>query len=271
MIGLLISFATMSILTSTPHWTITFQDEFDGKAGVAPSREHWARDLGGGGFGNHELESYTDGNSNAFLDGKGNLIIEARKETTTGADGITRAYSSARLLTKSKFSQKYGRFEARMKIPRGQGIWPAFWMLGEDIDHRGWPACGEIDILESIGPVAKTVYGTLHGPGYSGGSGIQGRYNSEAPLSDDFHVYGIEWEPNVIRWYFDGKCYSTVTRERVGTHGWPFDQPFFIIMNLAVGGDWPGNPDATTTFPQRLVIDYVRVYEQSGSLEALER
>ena len=254
----------MSIITTKPNWTITFQDEFDGKAGHAPSVSNWIRDLGGGGFGNNELESYTDGNANAFLDGKGHLVIEARKEPTTGSDGIKREYSSARLLTKGKFSQKYGRVEARIKIPRGQGIWPAFWMLGDDIGTAGWPGCGEIDILESVGPVAKTVYGTLHGPGYSGGSGIQGKYLSEKPLSDDFHIYAIEWEPGEIRWFFDDKCYSTIKRERVGEKGWPFDQPFYIIMNLAIGGYWPGNPDATTTFPQQMLIDYVRVYKQTS-------
>jgi beta-glucanase (GH16 family) len=262
MLSLLTTLVTMSIATTTPHWTLTFQDDFDGKAGTAPSTAHWARDLGGSGFGNNELESYTDGNSNAFLDGKGNLIIEARKESTTGADGKTCAYSSARLLTKGKFSQAYGKFEARMKIPQGKGIWPAFWLLGESISHGGWPNCGEIDILESVGAAPMTVYGTLHGPGYSGGSGIQGHFAVDKPLSDDFHTYAIEWEPNEIRWYFDGKCYSTVTRDRVANHDWPFDKPFFIILNLAVGGYWPGNPDNTTTFPQRLIVDYVRVYTQ---------
>jgi len=136
-------------------------------------------------------------------------------------------------------------------------------MLGDNIAKVGWPTCGEIDILESIGPVAKTIYGTLHGPGYSGGQGIQGRYHSDKPISEDFHVYAIEWSPNEIKWFFDDHCYSTVTPAETKGHPWVFDQPFFIIMNLAVGGDWPGYPDATTTFPQRMLIDYVRVYNKA--------
>ncbi len=251
----------MTTVTSTPIWTLTFQDDFEGIEGTAPSTARWGRQLGGSRFGNNEWQSYTDGNANAFLDGKGNLIIEARKEPTTGDDGIACNYSSARLTTKHNFSQKYGRFEARMKIPQGQGIWPAFWMLGENIDECPWPACGEIDIFESIGPVAKTVYGTLHGPGYSGGDNIQGIVECESSLAHDFHVYGVEWDSNEIRWFFDGQFYVTITRKQVGDNDWPFDQPFYILLNLAVGGNWPGYPDASTTFPQRLVVDYVRAYQ----------
>ena len=263
MVSFLISLIAMTFISHKPNWKITFEDNFDGAAGSAPSKAHWLHDVGGGGFGNNELESYTDGNSNSFLDGKGHLVIQARKEATTGPDGIKRDYSSARLLTKGKFSQKYGRVEARMMIPKGQGIWPAFWMLGDDIGAAGWPNCGEIDIMESVGPIAKTLYGTLHGPGYSGGDGIQGKIESATSLADGFHVYAIEWEPGEIRWYLDDKCFSTIKQERVGQKSWPFDQPFFLIMNLAVGGYWPGNPDATTTFPQQLVVDYVRVYKQT--------
>ena len=263
MLGLLVSLIAFSPATHSARWTLTFEDNFDGPGGTAPSKAKWARDIGGSGYGNNELESYTDGNSNAFLDGKGDLVIQARKEPTTGPDGIKRNYSSARLLTKGKFAQKYGRVEARMTIPEGKGIWPAFWMLGEDIGTSGWPNCGEIDILESVGPVAKTVYGTLHGPGYSGAQGIQGKLESTKSFADDFHVYAVEWEPGEIRWYVDSTCFSTVKRERVGAKGWPYDQPFFIILNLAVGGYWPGEPDPTTRFPQQLVVDYVRVYRQS--------
>ena len=264
MIALLLCLGAM-VSTQEPRWTLTFDDEFDGPKGTAPSTSRWARDLGGRGFGNNEMESYTDGSANAFLDGEGHLVIEARKESTTGADHITKPYSSARLITNGKFSQKYGKIEARIKIPRGQGIWPAFWMLGADIGTAGWPGCGEIDILESIGPEAKIAYGTLHGPGYSGGNGIQGRYHSEASLADDYHVYGVEWRPGSIKWFVDGNCYSTVTPDQTHGHPWVFDQPFFIILNLAVGGYWPGYPDATTTFPQRMLVDYVRAYEKSVS------
>jgi len=242
-------------------WEMTFHDEFDGKEGTAPSVSKWVRDLGGRGFGNNELQSYTDGPANAFLDGKGNLIIEARKEPTTGKDGITREYSSARLKTQGTYAQKYGRVEARMKLPRGQGIWPAFWMLGGDIDKAGWPKCGEIDIMESIGHQPNRLYGTLHGPGYSGDHGKSKNIEVAKPLGDDFHVFAIEWDPESIRWYLDDKLYSTVKPSDVAPNAWVFDQPFFVIMNLAVGGNWPGNPDATTVFPQRLVVDYVRLYK----------
>jgi len=253
----------MSIAPFNLQWTLTFEEEFDGPVGSAPSPHLWGRELGGGGFGNHELQSYTDGNRNAFLDGKGNLVIEARQEMVTGEDGITASYSSARLSTKGRFSQTYGKFEARMKIPRGQGVWPAFWMLGDSIDEIEWPDCGEIDIMESIGSVPTILYGTLHGPGYCGGQNLQGRYELHEPLSEKFHTYGVEWEPGQIRWYFDGELYSTISREDVADRSWPFDRPFFILMNLAIGGDWPGVPDATTTFPQRLVVDYVRVWSLS--------
>jgi beta-glucanase (GH16 family) len=243
------------LLAAAPQWKMTFHDEFDGQANAAPSTERWTRDLGGGGFGNNELESYTEGNKNAFLDGHGNLIIEARKEPTRGKDGISRDFSSARLKSTGLFSQAYGKFEARVKIPHGKGIWPAIWMLGDNIGTVGWPTCGEIDILESIGEKADIAYGTLHGPGYSGGAGKQGKFLSKESLAAKFHVYGIEWEPEVIRWYVDGKLYHTVTRKDIGSNKWVFDKPQFLIMNLAVGGGWPGSPDETTVFPQRLVID----------------
>ncbi len=253
----------MSLATTKSTWILTFSDDFDGPAGSPPSSKFWNHNLGGGGWGNNELESYTDGSSNSFLDGDGHLIIEARKEKTTGTDKIEREYSSARLVSKGKFSQKYGRIEAKIKIPQGQGIWPAFWMLGENIDEVGWPVCGEIDILESIEVVAKTAFGTLHGPGYSGDSAITRKFESKIALADDFHIYAIEWSQNEIRWFIDEHCYSTVTPETVKGQDWVFDQPFFMILNLAVGGNWPGNPDSTTTFPQRLIIDYVKVYKES--------
>ncbi len=247
-----------------PNWIQTFSQEFDGPAGQAPDPKVWARDLGGGGFGNNEWQSYTDGNANAFLDGNGNLVIEARKEKTKGKDGIEREYSSARLKTAGKFMQRYGRFEARIKMPKGQGIWPAFWMMGESIGKVGWPAGGEIDIMEFLGHQTKMTFGTLHGPGYSGGNGVQGKTASNSPLCDDFHVYGVEWDPTGIRWTFDGKVFHTVTPNDVGASGWPFDQPFYMILNLAVGGGWPGYPDATTEFPQRLVVDWVHVYKDAN-------
>lgn len=251
------------VLLAVPKWEPTLVQAFDGPKGQGPDTKVWGRDLGGGGFGNNELQSYTDGAANAFLDGEGHLIIEARKEPTKGTDGIARDYSSARLKTKGKFEQRYGKFEARMKLPKGQGIWPAFWMLGANNDQVGWPRCGEIDILEYIGREPKMVYGTLHGPGYSGGAGIQGSTTSP-DLSEVFHNYAVEWSPEKIVWTFDGKPYFTLEAKDVGNKAWPFEKPQFMILNLAVGGGWPGYPDATTVFPQRLVIDHVKVWRDAS-------
>jgi beta-glucanase (GH16 family) len=245
-----------------PPGALTWSDEFDGPAGAMPDPTRWAFDLGGGGWGNEELESYTDRPENARLDGSGFLVIEARREAFTGRDGIPRDYTSARLRTKGLFAQAYGRFEARMKIPAGQGMWPAFWLLGDDIDRVSWPGCGEIDIMENIGKEPATVHGTLHGPGYSGAQGIGALYSLPAGrFADAFHVFAVEWEPAAIRWYVDDVLYETRTpADLPGGARWAFDHPFFVIVNLAVGGRWPGNPDATTVFPQTLVVDYVRVY-----------
>jgi beta-glucanase (GH16 family) len=174
-------------------------------------------------------------------------------------------YTSARLITKGKFDLKFGRFEARIKIPRGQGVWPAFWLLGNDIDTVGWPKCGEIDIMENIGREPSTVHGTIHGPGYSGSKGIGAPFKlaDNAVFADDFHVYAVEWTANEIRWYVDGvKHESAEPRNLPAGARWVFDHPFFIILNLAIGGEWPGSPDNTTTFPQTMLVDYVRVYKK---------
>jgi len=243
-------------------WELTFSDEFNGPKGNAPDEKKWGRDLGAQGYGNHELEDYTDGNRNAFLDGDGNLIIEARKEPSGTAKPH---YTSARLKTEGKFAQAYGRFEARIKLPIGQGIWPAFWMLGDNIGRVGWPDSGEIDILEQRGQHPSTVLGTLHGPGYSGGAGKTANTTLEhGTLHDDFHIYAVEWTPESIKWYLDDKCYHTVTPADLHGKKWVFDHPFFVILNCAVGGDFVGSPNETTKFPQRLVVDYVRVYKAKG-------
>lgn len=247
-----------------PKWVLTFGQEFDGTKGTEPDPKIWSRDIGGGGFGNGEHQSYTDGNKNAFLDGNGNLIIEARKEPTKGPDGIAREYSSARLKTDKSFAQAYGKFEARLKMPKGKGIWPAFWMLGDNIGKVGWPNSGEIDIMEYLGHLTHKTHGTIHGPGYSGAGGVSGSVEAKTPLSDGFHVYAIEWEPEEIRWYLDGVLFQKVTPNDIGTNDWVYDHPHFIILNLAVGGAWPGYPDANTTFPQQFVIDYVRVYKDEN-------
>ena len=250
--------------TSPPVWKLVWNDEFDGPNGAAVDSNKWSFDIGGKGWGNNELETYTRRAANADLEG-GMLVITALKETFTGPDNITRNYTSARLLTRNKFSQAYGRFEARIKIPSGQGIWPAFWMLGNNIDTVHWPNCGEIDIMENIGREPSIVHGTFHGPGYSGGNGIGATYTLRGGqrFSDDFHTFAVEWEPKVMRFYVDGLLYRTRTPADLpsGT-SWVFDHPFFIILNVAVGGGWPGNPDATTVFPQQMLVDYVRVYSK---------
>lgn len=246
-------------------WKLTWSDEFDEPKGSPADSSKWSFDIGGNGWGNNELETYTSRTTNSYVE-NGRLVIKALKENFTGPDSITRNYTSARLLTKNKFSQVYGRFEARIKVPYGQGIWPAFWMLGDNIDTARWPNCGEIDIMETIGKVPSIVHGTLHGPGYSAGSGISAVYSLPGGerFSDDFHAFAVEWEPNVMRFYVDGLLYKTRTPADLppGTK-WVFDHPFFIILNVAVGGIWPGNPDATTVFPQQMLVDYVRVYQRS--------
>lgn len=246
---------------TTGAWTLTWSDEFNGPDGSAPDPAKWAAEIGGNGFGNNELEYYTSRGSNLRVE-KGNLVIEAAKETYTGSDQVTRDYTSARIKTADLFTQKYGRFEARIKIPFGQGIWPAFWMLGNDIAIAGWPTCGEIDIMENVGKEPTIVHGTLHGPGYSGANPLSGSYTLPAGrFADDFHVFAVEWEPTAIRFYVDDKLYETQTPSNVPSGSrWVYDHPFFILLNLAVGGNWPGNPDATTTFPQQMLVDYVKVY-----------
>ena len=236
-------------------WEIVWHDEFDG---TELNRENWTFDIGGNGWGNQEWQAYTDQPRNVRLE-DGMLVIEAREEPEFVRG---RSYSSARIKTQGLHAWQYGRIEARIKLPYGQGIWPAFWMLGEDLNTKGWPAAGEIDIMEFIGREPDHIYATVHAPGYSGGDGV-GANISVAPetLRNDFHIYAIEWEENEIRWYFDDQQYFKLTPEDV-PDPWIFEHPFFIILNLAVGGRWPGYPDDTTVFPQYLVVDYVRVYQK---------
>jgi beta-glucanase (GH16 family) len=225
----------------------------------------WSFETGGGGWGNNELETYTSRTANAELQ-DGALVIRVLKEPLTGSDNITRNYTSARLVTRNKFTQTYGRFEARLKVPYGQGIWPAFWMLGNDLESAGWPKCGEIDIMENIGREPATVHGTLHGPGYSGANGVTASYTLplSRKFSDDYHIFAVEWEPNVIRFYVDKRLYKTQTPADLPPgKAWVFNHPFFLVLNVAVGGNFPGNPDGTTVFPQLMRVDYVRVYQRA--------
>ncbi len=252
-------FTSIPVSSQKPQWRMIWNDEFDGADGSGIDATKWVPETGGNGWGNSELEYYTDRTTNAYMQG-GSLVIEARQETFGN-----RSYTSARLKTQGKFEQKYGRFEARMKLPQGQGIWPAFWMLGNDIGTAGWPTCGELDIMENIGKEPTIVHGTIHGPGYSGGSGIGALYTLPGgqKFADDYHLFAVEWDPQEIRWYVDGNKYETHTpADLPAGKKWVFDHPFFIIMNVAVGGVWPGNPDSTTVFPQKMLVDYVRVYER---------
>jgi beta-glucanase (GH16 family) len=235
-------------------WKLVWGDDFEGAAGVAADASKWTYDTGPNWY-NGELQDYTSGTTNASLDGNGNLVIEARKETREG-----KQYTSARLKTEGKKTFTYGRFEGRMKLPYGQGMWPAFWMLG----GNSWPNTGEIDIMENLGREPSIVHGTFHGPGYSGAAGPTASYTlpGGGKVSDDFHVFAIEWETNAVRWYVDGVLYATKTPSDIKGNTWVFDHPFFIILNLAVGGEWPGDPDATTGFPQRMLIDYIHVCQK---------
>jgi beta-glucanase (GH16 family) len=242
-------------------WVLVWSDEFDGAAGSPPDRTKWTCEVGGSGFGNNELQTYTARPENVCHDGRGNLVITARKETLTGPDGLKRDYTSGRLNTLGKFAHKYGLFEGRIKIPEGAGIWPAFWMMGNDIAEIGWAGCGEQDVMEVVKDFS-ICHGTVHGPLYSGADGIGGAYKllpEGQKLSDDFHVYAVEWEPSAIHFFVDGNHYFSVRTADLKGKKWVYDHPFFILLNVAVGGNWPGSPDETTVFPQTMLVDYVRV------------
>jgi beta-glucanase (GH16 family) len=243
-----------------------WHDEFDGPVGTTFDHAKWTADTGGGGFGNQEREFYTTDVANVALDGNGHLVITARAEPASTVHQCWYGrclYTSTRLKTQGIDARAYGRFEARIRIPRGQGVWPAFWMLGADIDKVGWPQSGEIDIMENIGREPNIVHGTIHGPGYSGAGGIGRADTISTPYADDFHVYAVQWQPNDVRWYVDGRQYHRMTPADLpaGTK-WVFDHPFFLLLNLAVGGGWPGDPNASTSFPQQMIVDYVRAYRE---------
>ncbi len=246
-------------------WALSWADEFDGPDGSAPDPSRWVAEVNGNGGGNQELQYYTDRPANLRIQ-DGRLVITAARERYTGPDG-TREYTSARLTTTPAFQQVYGRFEASLKVPRGQGVWPAFWLLGQDVESIGWPACGEIDIMENVGFEPATVHGTIHGPGFSGAQGISAGYSlASGAFADAFHQFAAEWEPGQIRFYVDGALYATRTPADLPRGAsWVLDgHPFTVILNLAIGGHWPGAPDATTVFPQALQVDYVRIYSRAA-------
>lgn len=228
----------------------------------------WTQEVGGDGHGNSEREYYTAGkNVSIQYDpqaGSNVLVLEARKENTQNYNcwyGRCE-YTSARLNTRDKKSFRYGRIEARMKLPQTDGIWPAFWMLGNNLGQVGWPASGEIDIMEHIGKEPTAVHGTIHGPNYFGNSPFTQAYSIGEVVNAKYHVYAVEWDANSINWFVDGKKYYGVTKTQVQQRGnWVFDQGFFLLLNLAVGGNWPGNPTSGSSFPQRMYVDYIRVYQ----------
>jgi beta-glucanase (GH16 family) len=226
------------------------------RAKSKPDSSKWKTDLGATGWGNHELEEYTDNLDNVFVDRNGHLAIRAIRAERY-------KYTSGRLKTVGLFEVQYGKIEARIKIPFGQGIWPAFWMLGDDFTAKGWPTCGEIDIMENIGREPTIVHGTLHGPGYSGAYGVSSQTSLPrgARFASGFHIFGIEWSAATVEFFVDRKSYSKASRESLPAGApWVFDHPFFLLLNVAVGGDWPGNPDQSTEFPQSMLVDWVRVW-----------
>lgn len=238
-------------------FVLVWSDEFEGDSGIAPDTEKWAYDLGTGqnGWGNNELQTYTQNPQNVSLDGKGNLLIRALKDNAG-------RFTSARIKTQGLFKQQYGRIEARIKTPTGSGMWPAFWMLGSNIDSVGWPQCGEIDIMEQKGKFSNITYGSIHGPGYSGGQAITTPYALQNSRFDlDFNVYAVEWNAGKIDFFVNDYLYRRITPDDV-TGAWVFNQPFFIILNIAVGGNFVGPPNEFTPFPGTMSVDYVRVYSE---------
>jgi beta-glucanase (GH16 family) len=238
------------------NWQLVWSDEFDGVAGTLPDPSKWTFDIGRGqdGWGNRELQTYTNNPANVSLDGEGNLVITAIRTGDT--------FTSARIKTEALFEQQYGRFEARLKTPFGPGLWPAFWMLGSNFSTIGWPQCGEIDIMELRGQEPHIIHGSLHGPGYSAGNAVTSSFAKRNGRFDtNYHVFAIEWDEDKIDFFVDDFLYKRVRRNEVPGM-WVYDQPFFMILNVAVGGDFVGFPTNQTPFPQRMIIDYVRVYQE---------
>jgi beta-glucanase (GH16 family) len=238
-------------------YELVWSDEFDGDLGNLVDSSKWTYDLGTGqgGWGNGELQTYTNNPENVSMDGEGNLVINAIK--TSGG-----SYTSARIKTEGLFTHQKGRIEARIKTPSGQGIWPAFWMLGENIDKVGWPQCGEIDIMEQKGQYPFITYGSLHGPGYSGGSAVTNSYRlDEGRFDTEFYTYAVEWGDDYIDFFLNDNLYKRVLSSDV-TGEWVYNQPFFLLLNVAVGGTFSGFPTENTPFPVSMYIDYVRVYKE---------
>ena len=248
-------------------WKLVWSDEFNGIPGTGVDTDKWVYEVAGHGFGNQELQYTTDRTDNVYIaedpdnPDNGFLVIQALKEKYQDKD-----YTSGRINTNGKYDFTYGRVEMRAKLPLAKGIGSAFWMLGSNYRDVGWPQCGEIDIMEYVAHYPDKIFGTIHGPGYSAGESIGAWHQHPEGFTDEFHTYAVEWEPGVIRWYFDDVMY--VERSPVDLFGkeWTYDHEFFIILSLGVGGVWPGDPDETTVFPQKYIIDYVRVYQREGGI-----
>ena len=250
-------------IPSIPGWQLVWNDEFSG-TNIDPSK--WTHEVNGNGGGNNELQYYTDRDLNSLII-DGNLVIVAQKEEYS-VGNKTWNYTSARLNSRKKADWKYGRFDIRAKLPYGQGLWPAIWMMPTNSVYGGWAASGEIDIMELLGQEPTRIYGTLHyGGSYPNNThtGSSLKLTSGDKFTEKYHLFTLEWEENEFRWYVDGHLYLTQNDwyTDAAPYPAPFDQEFYLILNVAVGGNWPGNPDASTYFPQVMVIDYIRVYKKS--------
>jgi beta-glucanase (GH16 family) len=243
---------------------LVWSDDFNGEAGASPDPTKWTFDVGGGGWGSGELQYYTSSPSNAALDGRGDLTLTARAEKYSGADGVTSRYTSARLQTLNTFQFTYGTMEARIRVPRGDGLLPTFWALGSEAygGPNAWPACGEIDAMEVLGSAPRVLHGTIHGPWPWAPGGVGTRLRSPVPLSDGFHSYGVRWSPRRIAFMLDGTTYRTLKPSdlRRGSK-WPFEHSFFLLLNLTVGGSFAGRPAPSTRFPSSMTVDWVRVWQ----------
>lgn len=240
-------------------YVLKWSNEFDGSA---LREDEWTYANGDGcpdlcGWGNNELQYYTNSRENLFFkDGK--LVIRAKKESYSGKD-----YTSARIKTQGKKTFRFGRVDIRAVMPVGKGIWPAFWLMPEKNVYGTWPTSGELDMMEYLGHEPAKVHGTVHfGPGPGSTQITRNTSLSSGTLNDKFHVYSIIWEEDKIQWLLDDVVYSTVTKADLGSNTYPFNEDFYLIVNLAVGGNWPGNPDSTTKFPQELIVDYIRVFQK---------
>jgi beta-glucanase (GH16 family) len=250
---------------------LLWAEEFNQTEGSAPNPEIWGRNIGDGssygipGWGNNELQVYTE--ANAFVNAKGFLEIEARKISDGSAGDAyygPAQWTSARLVTKDKLQVQYGQIVIKAKVPQGKGLWPAFWMLGCRMDEQGWPLAGEIDIMEWVGKKPLEALGTLHGPGYFGDNGCGGKLIATKDFSEDWHEFGISWKPDQISWQVDGETYFTATPDSVSPNQWVFNQPFYFLLNLAVGGNLGGPLDPELPDSNKLLVEYIRVYEYEG-------